>query len=460
MSAIVYQLDSRGHRGTSAIKRLVEYAPSTGGLALWMQHRDVDVLPALAHTAGGRASPIANDGLTLFYTPEFDTHSLRERTGLVAHQVLHVAFRHVARRDALRRSLGEIDEHLWNAVADALINASLVKHDWLSLPDGAVELQRLLIASLGIDTSLEASLQRWDAESLYRAIDDGERRGSPGRARRQRSQDGGGGAPQDTAAHGEEQASAEAADERRDGPRAAAARAATSALLPDLLPGQEHAVEQDAAHTRDWHQRLLRAHAADGGQSLLRVLGADHRLPRTPWHLSLRTRLARDLAPVPELSWSRPTRSWLASRGRTASGHRLPIEPGTVTARSVPRLVIVADVSGSVDDRLVDRFGREIARVQRVHRAGVWLVAGDDRVRREQRLSPERLRAFRLDVQGGEGTDFRPLLSAACAYRPDLIIVLSDLDGPAGAPPPVPVIWATPAQARAPTPFGSRLYLE
>jgi hypothetical protein len=29
------------HRGTPAIQRLVEYAPSTGGLALWAEHRDM-----------------------------------------------------------------------------------------------------------------------------------------------------------------------------------------------------------------------------------------------------------------------------------------------------------------------------------------------------------------------------------------------------------------------------------
>ena len=28
------------HRGTRAVQRMVEHAPSTGGLALWVHHRD------------------------------------------------------------------------------------------------------------------------------------------------------------------------------------------------------------------------------------------------------------------------------------------------------------------------------------------------------------------------------------------------------------------------------------
>ena len=30
------------HLAVRAIQRMVEFAPSTGGLALWVQHRDVD----------------------------------------------------------------------------------------------------------------------------------------------------------------------------------------------------------------------------------------------------------------------------------------------------------------------------------------------------------------------------------------------------------------------------------
>ena len=61
------------HRGTRAIQHLVEFAPSTGSLALWVHHRDV------ADTA---APLVATDGHTLFYGPGFADLPLPRQAGL------------------------------------------------------------------------------------------------------------------------------------------------------------------------------------------------------------------------------------------------------------------------------------------------------------------------------------------------------------------------------------------
>ena len=78
--------DPYRHRGTRAIQRMVEFAPSTGGLALWVRHVD------LPQDAG--ASAIATDGNVLYYGTDFDLLPLAEQTALVAHEVLHIALRH------------------------------------------------------------------------------------------------------------------------------------------------------------------------------------------------------------------------------------------------------------------------------------------------------------------------------------------------------------------------------
>ena len=178
-----YQLDAGGHRGTRAIQRLVEYAPASGGLALWMQHRDVDQMPARMHFVNsdnrdkdepGRRKPwvIGNDGNTLFYGPQFSDRALEEQTGLVAHQVLHVALRHVDREQQLRSRLGQIDSELFAVCADAIVNSALSHLTWLQLPKGSVHLDTLLSHVLGIEQALDVSLHQWDTEALYRAIDD------------------------------------------------------------------------------------------------------------------------------------------------------------------------------------------------------------------------------------------------------------------------------------------------
>ena len=84
------------------------------------------------------------------------------------------------------------------------------------------------------------------------------------------------------------------------------------------------------------------------------------------------------------------------------------------------------------------------------------LVIGDDRVRRIERFEPGEVRLPALAVQGRGGTDFTPLLEAADAARPDIGVVLTDLDGPARFRPRWPVIWAVPegAAGMVEAPFG------
>ena len=152
------------HRGTRAIQRMVEFAPSSGGLALWVNHCDLD--------DGPEPLVAANDGNTIFYGPAFEALPLPEQAGLVAHEVLHVALRHRQRYVELRGLLGDVDLQLFNCCADAIVNSALGHLSWLTLPDAAVQLDRLLSHALSIREPVEKSLLEWDLERLYRAIDD------------------------------------------------------------------------------------------------------------------------------------------------------------------------------------------------------------------------------------------------------------------------------------------------
>jgi predicted metal-dependent peptidase len=407
------------HRGTRAVERMVEHAPSSGGLALWVRHVD---LPDPA----GAAPPLATDGTALHYGAAFEALPIERQAGRVANAVLHVAFRHVQRMIALRRRTGDVDATLFAACADAIVNTTLGHVPWLRLPEDAVTLERLLVATLAVHDTPERLLADWDVERLYRTLDDREpaRDGRP----------------------------------REDGPRAARTRALGGDTPVRLLSAGAEAEppEGEAELARDWAERIVRAHAGDGAMSMLRALGADLPRSRVPWEQQLRVRLARGLATRPELSWSRPSRSWLANRGRDRAGRRMPFEPGTVSSRRVPRLAVIVDVSGSIDDALLERFSRELDAITRRAEAGVVLVVGDDAVRRVAYLPPGDAGLRGLSFQGRGGTDFAPLLREADAYAPDIGVVLTDLDGPADFRPRWPVLWAVPAEAagRARAPFG------
>ncbi len=437
------------HRGLRAVQRMVEFAPSTGGLALWVRHHD---LPA----DDDDTAPVATDGDALFYAKHFEQRPLDEQVGLVAHEVLHIALRHPQRYVDLQRLQGDVDLKLFNTCADAIVNSTLDHLSWLLLPKSAVRLPLLLESALGIFESVEKSLLEWDVEQLYRAIDD--RRLPPQNGRHK--------------AQGQDRVmtNADAAGSgspRDDGPRAAAVRALGAMTPADLRPGAlaQDAPEADAQAAREWSERLVRAHANDGAFSMLRTLIADLPRSRTPWEQVLRTQLARCLTPRPAPSWSRPSRSYLANQGRTISGHRLPWEPGFSGVKTVPRLVVIVDVSGSIDKDLMERFAREIEAITRRLEASLVLVIGDDHVQRVVRFEPTDLKPARLDLQaiefkGGGGTDFTPLLEEADKHRPDLGVVLTDLEGPARFQPRWPVIWAVPESCgSAVAPFGRMLVL-
>lgn len=468
------------HRGTRAVQRMVEHAPSGGGLALWVHHVDVPDVPtvpdlaelanatAAAGTAPAPKAPAWTDGHTVFYQPAFATLPLARQAGWVAHEVLHIALRHGPRFLALQARLGHADLQLFNVCADAIVNSALAHLAWLQLPPDAVRLESMLAGVLGQPQEAEAALLAWDVERLYLAVDD-RRADSSTRGSRSSRSGGQGNDLGDGAGAGAGEGGApalpraEPAAGLNDGPRAALARALARADAADLQPtaSRSGAPEDEAEAARTWAERLLRAHAGDGEQSMLRTLLADLPQWRTPWEQTLRVQLAHGLAQKPGLSWSRPARSWLANQGRTVGGRRLPWEPGVSSVRPVARLVVVVDVSGSIDTALMARFAGEIEAISRRLEAALVLVVGDERVQHVQTFEPGCSGLRDIHFHGGGGTDFTPLLEEAQRHRPDITVVLTDLDGPARFKPRCPVIWAVPAAHRhAVAPFGRLLVLQ
>jgi predicted metal-dependent peptidase len=422
---------------------MVEYAPATGGLALWMGHRDDDRIAAQVIAS--------NDGVTIRYGPAFEELSLTLQTGVVAHEVLHVALRHVSRHAELQRKLGDVDLELFNVCADAIVNSTLSHLAWLELEPRAVRLETLLSQVLGIETDSTAALLEWDVERLYRAVDD-----------RHRSS----GDPQPTAPTtrgGRREAQSKKGQARwessaGDGPRASKTRSLGGRR--DLVPA-DHRPETEAELAREWRERVLRGHAGDGSHSMLRALLADLPRVRTPWEQLLRTQLARGLSRRRARSWSRPSRSYIAHQGRTSSGRPMPWEPGWSSSQAVARLAVMVDVSGSIDEALLQRFSAEIAAITRRHEAPAVVIIGDDRVRSVVRFEPGRTDLRQVEFRGGGDTDFAPLLQEADRHRPDIGVFLTDLKGPADHRPGFPVLWAVPAeQAERAPPFGRKLVLD
>lgn len=437
------------HRGTPAIQRMVEYAPATGSLALWVRHQDVDEAESDVSAS--------NDGLTIRYAPSFERLSLARQTGLVAHQVLHVALRHAPRYLELRRQLGDVDLELFNICADAIVNSTLRHLSWLEIAPKAILLEELLFKVFGTSEDPTKALLEWDLERLYRAIDD--RRINPSARRSGKRETRNGKVDAQNATQGSQNRSQSA---RVDGVRSFRTRSLGQYESRDLFPNEEGSnPETETERAREWRERIVRGHAGDGAHSMLRSLLADLPKVHTPWEQLLRTRLARGLSQRRALSWSRPARSYIANQGRTRGGQRMPWEPGWSSNQAVARLAVMVDVSGSIDETLLTRFAREIAAITRRHEARAVIIVGDFRVRKVVVFEPGLTDLDGVECHGGGGTDFSPLLEEADRWSPDIGVFLTDLEGPASYRPAFPVLWAVPkSQADATAPFGHLLVLD
>jgi hypothetical protein len=405
---------SHSARASRALAHLAERDPALSVLALWCAHRD-----------GDRTGTV---GARIQYGPDFPALTLAEQIGTVGHHVLHVALRHSDRQEAMARRLGRgFDPALFGLAADALVNETLLLAEH-GLPRPAVTVTGLLeAAGLPAETATGA-LAAWDAERLYMRL----------------------------SAEAETSARARAYGERLG-------------WQPDLGRDEQAGGPNDtgAADPAEWQGRLTRALQAGrrAGIGIGRIGAplADFLPPRTPWERHLRGLLARALAVDPQRIWRRPANRWVAMEAQArATGRPTPIfEPQHRILNERPRIVVALDTSSSIDARTLRLFAGEIGGILRRSGAEARLIVFDTEVQLDIPLAPDRWQTqlAAQPLQTGGGTDFRPALSQATLYAPSIVVVLTDLDGPAGFAPKFPVIWATPVDAPAP-PFGRIVRLD
>lgn len=402
-------------RAGRALRALTETDPAIAALSLWCAHRD-------------REQPLAavTEGETIHYGPAFDTLPPHEQEGLAAHHVLHAALRHGARLRAMADRLGEgFDPRLWGIAADAIVNEALLLAGH-ALPRPALRLTGLLEAALGQMADPARALAEWDADRLYLRLAQGA---------------GSGGSGEKALAH-------------------AAAQGHAQDLSPD--PAAPDTTEAEA----DWRQHLARAIEAGrmAGTGIGPVLWrmAEIAAGGIAWEVVLRGLLTRALLPRAQETYRRPARSFLAqdAEARRAGGPTPAFRPGLSRAAPAPRLVVGLDTSSSVTEAQMGLFMAEVAGITRRVAAETWLLPFDEAPEVAIRMDPA---GWRAQVEArpfrrGGGTDLAAALAAAVRLDPALIVMLTDLEGQAGAKPRPPVLWAVP-EGDPPAPFGRVLSL-
>ena len=103
-----------------AVTRLVVKHPFFGSMCLSVNVKSDDSIPSMC-----------TDGRSILWSPSFvDTMGQEETVGVMAHEVLHIVFKHHLRR-------GARDPELWNIATDFAINQVLVDNGF-TLPEGGL----------------------------------------------------------------------------------------------------------------------------------------------------------------------------------------------------------------------------------------------------------------------------------------------------------------------------------
>lgn len=358
----------------------------------------------------------ATDARAFYYnTTYIDGLTLDQTQFILAHEALHCALSHFARREHRAK-------HRWDLACDLAINPLLVK-DGLKPPPGALVLDQFDGMTAEEIYPAIADMDE-DTETLDQHLYDSENNSSGGSGQSGAAQQGGQGRNSEAEL-----------DPERGG-------------APQPKPLSESEREQLAVQ---WQQRLagaaqqaMRAGKLGGGLARL----VDHLLqPQLPWRMLLAkymTAISRD-----DYNYSRPSRREGAAILPSLRSSQVDV-------------VVALDTSGSVSGEEIREFMSEVDAIKGQVRARITLHACDAELAKDGPWDYEPWEEFTLprDFTGGGGTRFTPVFDWLDGRdrQPDLLVYFTDADGEFPKREPLyPVLWLVKGKAKVP--WGQRVQL-
>lgn len=409
--------DSITTKLTAARTRLILDKPFLGALVLRLplEPADPDWCPTTA-----------TDARKFYFNPSYvEALSLDETQFVLAHEALHCALSHFARRQHRIR-------HRWDLACDFAINPLLVD-DGLKAPPGSLLLEQF--RGMTAEEIYPMLDEFEDQETLdNHAYDrDNQKQGGSSKTERDLSAD------QDPAASGQVEPPAE------NSPSESESASGASPAPPPLTPDEQETL------SIQWQQRMAGAaqqamQAGKLGGSLARMI--DHLLqPQLPWRMLLARYLstsARD-----DYSYMRPSRREGDFILPSLRSHQID-------------LIVALDTSASIGDNEFEEFLAEINALKGQMRARVTLLACDAELSSAGPWVFEPWDEFRLPeaFKGGGGTSFEPVFDwvERQGLQPETLVYFTDAEGKfPDAEPPYPVIWLVKGKLQVP--WGQRIQL-
>ncbi|GAB6042395.1 vWA domain-containing protein [Endothiovibrio diazotrophicus] len=401
--------------------RLILDKPFLGALVLRLPLVEAD---------GQWCKTTATDARAFYYNRDYiDALSPRQTQFALAHEALHCALSHFARRQHRVR-------HLWDIACDYAINPLLIK-DGLSPPPDALHLtefeemtaEEIYPCLEENDNQQTHDLHLYDADEEGQGSGEGDPRSGSGSPQQQ---DGGG----NQGADGEGSSEGDGNGERSGGAR----------RPPPLgLDERDQLAIQWGQRMAGAAQQALQAGKLSGAMARL----VDHLLqPQLPWRMLL----ARYLAGI-----AREDYNYLRPSGRREGPAIYPS-----LRSSQLNVVVVIDTSGSINDDEMAEFLSEVNALKGQVRARVELHGCDAELDPRGPWSFEPWEPLRLPeaLRGGGGTRFTPIFSYVDLQgnTPDLLLYFTDADGDFPEQEPhYPVLWLV--KGRRKVPWGQRIQL-
>ena len=403
----------------------------------------------------------ATDAHKFYYNPEFiDSLSMGQTQFMLAHEALHCALSHFARRQ-------HRVQHRWDLACDFAINPLLLEDGLTPPPNCNVMPQYLGMTAEEIYPLIDENDQ---TETIDQHLFDqdnqsggGQQGEAPDKPESEQPQSGAGGdsdqREDDHGQGGETPQDQKPQSNEGDGAKPMQADPSQTGQQEnnddrdgrgEPTPPPLNAEERQTLEVQ-WQQRLAGAaqqamQAGKMGGSMARLV--DHLLqPRLPWRMLLArymTAMARD-----DFSYMRPSR-------REGDAILPSLKSSQV------EIVVVIDTSGSIRANEMDEFLSEISALKGQMRARVTLLACDSELAEDAPWVFEPWEEFRCpaEIQGGGGTDFRPVFEwlAQQGQQPELLVYFTDARGqfPQNEP-NFPVIWLV--KGKDPVPWGQRVQL-
>lgn len=411
---------------SAARTRLILERPFLGALVMHLPLQAVDAKIC---------DSVATDARALYYHPAYiERLSLAQTQFVLAHEALHCALGHFARR--AHRVIQR-----WNIACDHAVNLLLLGEGLRPPPnilanDEYKSLSAEEIYPLIPEDSSEQTLDKHLFDQTEN--DSGQHGNDQTQQEANDSADDSQGEGDDKPREGDGGNSGQLQPRAQSGPHGSPGR-------DDITPAQ------CAELARQWRGYLASAAqqarmAGRLGESWLRLVD-ELIAPRLPWRMLLARYLMNSARE--DYSFQRVS--------RRESAALLP----NLYSRRI-QLIAVLDTSGSIADAEMHEFAAEIDALKSQVNAQVTLHACDEHLAETGpwRFEPWEAIILPVGFAGGGGTDFRPVFEwiATEQLRPDLLVYFTDAEGefPEYAP-GYPVLWLV--KGKAPVPWGERVQL-